>query len=121
MIRSGEEELICDLAETYRVYDYRSLPLTLVSTLAAGLGRDSRIKLKMSGLQCGLDTMLLAAVADRLSYLLWAQTKDAQHGRNKPASIYEMLSDPETKQSDIEAFATADDFDSEWQRRTMEA
>lgn len=121
MIHAGEDELICDFAETYRIYDYRSLDASLAATLAAGLGGDSRIKLKMSGLRCGLDTMLLAMAVDRLSYLLWAKTKDAKHGRNKPESIYEMINSPEKAKKENEAFDTAEDFDLEWQRRIMEA
>ena len=49
MIRFDEDALICDLAETYHIYDYRSLPVKLVATLSAGLRDDSRIKLKAAG------------------------------------------------------------------------
>lgn len=34
MLNLSEDALICDFAETYHIYDYRSLPLRLVATLA---------------------------------------------------------------------------------------
>ena len=36
MIFTDEEALICDLAETYQIFDYRSLPVRTVATLSAG-------------------------------------------------------------------------------------
>lgn len=113
--------MICDFAETYRIYDYRSLPLALASTLAAGLGNDSRIKMKMSGLRCGINTMLLAMAVDRLSYLMWSKTKDAQHGRNKPGSVYELIMQAGKKETEIEAFTSSEEFEDEWRRRIEEA
>ena len=49
MIRLDRDALICDLAETYHIYDMRSLPLQTVATLSAGLRDDSRIKMKAGG------------------------------------------------------------------------
>lgn len=69
MIQLDEDALICDLAETYQIYDYRSLPVKLVATLSAGLRDDSRIKLKAAGTSVGLDTTILAAIADNLTML----------------------------------------------------
>ena len=49
MLRTDECALICDLAEVYHIYDYRSLPARRVATFAVGLRKDSRIKTKMRG------------------------------------------------------------------------
>ncbi|MBQ4177615.1 MAG: hypothetical protein II640_09125, partial [Lachnospiraceae bacterium] len=49
MINADEDALICDLAETYGIFDMESLPVKLVATLAMGLRGDSRIKMKISG------------------------------------------------------------------------
>lgn len=43
MIRLDEDAVICDLAETYGVLNYRELPLQTVATLASGLHADARI------------------------------------------------------------------------------
>lgn len=48
MIVTDEDSLICDLAETYHVFNYRELPVKLLATLSVGLRADSRIKLKIS-------------------------------------------------------------------------
>lgn len=47
-----------------------------------------------------LNTMLQAGILDRLSILIWQQTEDAQTGKNRPASIVDLLTgnaqEPET-------------------------
>ena len=65
MIRDDEDALICDFAETYQIYDYRSLPLRLVATLAAGLRENSRVK--SAGANASVTNTLLAIIADQLT------------------------------------------------------
>ena len=38
MLALDEDAFICDMAQTYHVYDIRSLPLPYLATLASGLG-----------------------------------------------------------------------------------
>lgn len=116
MINTDEDALICDLAETYRIFDYKSLPLSTVATLSVGLRDDSRIKMKMRGVQHALDTVLMAAVADRLSTLVWFQSEDGVKGINRPASILSTLLGEKQEERTVEAFDSADDFDREWKR-----
>lgn len=117
MIATDEDALVCDLAETYHVLDYRSLPARLVATLAAGLRESSRIKLKMAGMPCTSETLLLAMAVDRLSLLFWAKTDDGQKNRNRPESIYMRILGANTKQeSDIVAFESRSDFEAERKR-----
>ena len=78
MIDADEDALICDLAETYQVYDYKQLPLTTVAVFAYGLKDDSRIKQSLSDQVAPVDRLLLAGIVDRLSMLLWIQSKDGQ-------------------------------------------
>ena len=91
MIAEDEDALTCDLAETYRIYDRHAVPVRLLATLACGLRDDSRIKMRLAGTRISLDTMLRAVIADRLSFLAWARTKDGEKNRNRPASILEAL------------------------------
>lgn len=107
MIGADEHSLICDFAETYHVFDYKSLPVRLAATLAAGLRDGSRIKLKLADMQVSPDTLLLAAIADRLGILVWQKTKDAEKGKNRPRSILESL---QPKQTDVSTFASGEDF-----------
>ena len=77
MIEADEDALICDLAETYGIFNYRSLPPRLVATLAAGLRDGSRIATVMTDMKVSITDTLLAIVADRLGQLIqcWS-TKD---------------------------------------------
>jgi len=67
MLALDRNALICDMAETYGIFDINRVPVTLLSTLAAGLGENSRIKLKQNGLKAPWNTILLAAIVDMLS------------------------------------------------------
>lgn len=112
MLATDEDALVCDLAETYGIYDYRSLPLSRVATFAVGLRENSRIKLKMQKAQYSLETMLLASVTDRLSTLVWIQSKDSASGQNRPKSIVaQMLCKEEQGDKDIEVFDTPEAFE----------
>lgn len=110
MVATGEDDLICDFAETYHIYDWRSIPVKLAATLAAGLPDNSRSIRRLAGLPCGMDTLLLAAIADRLSLLVWSKTKNAQKGRKRPQMITEGLL-KKTEKKDIEAFNDVDSFE----------
>ena len=50
---------------------WRTLPLRLAATLAAGLPGESRSVLKLRGLRISNETQLLASVADSLFRLEW--------------------------------------------------
>lgn len=116
MIRTDETALICDLAETYGILDYRALPLKTVAALSSGLRDDSRIKLKISGQKISSDIALLAAAVDRLSMLVWVKTKDGQKGRNKPDSILQKLMGGRQEEEDYMVFQTPEDFDAAWKK-----
>lgn len=75
MIHTDEEALMCDLAETYGIFNYRSLPARLVATFSVGLRDDSRIKMKMNGVKASNDTLLLAHMLDRLNQFMGCSTE----------------------------------------------
>lgn len=116
MITADEEALICDFAETYGIYNYRKLPLKTAAILAAGLRDNSRIKIKLSGLNAAPETILNAAIADRIGMLVWMQSKDGVKNQNRPASILDKILNPEKKKEDVTTFATGQDFEDEWNR-----
>ena len=62
MLKTDEDALICDLAETYHIYDWQSYPLGLIATLAAGLRDDSRIKMRLAG--CRVRPLFFLSAAD---------------------------------------------------------
>ena len=109
MVALDEDALVCDLAETYGVYDYRALPLHTVATLGLGLSYNSRIKQRMAGIAVPLDTYLLAQVVDNLSMLCWLNSEDGRKNRNRPQMISAKLRMVEVK--DTGRFADASDFE----------
>lgn len=115
MIAVDESALMCDLAETYGIYNYRQLPPTLVAVFSLGLRNDSRIKMKLSGQTVPLETMLLASIVDKLSILIWFQTKDGQKGRNRPKMITDILLE-QKKETEVLAFRSGEDFEKERRR-----
>ena len=110
MIATDEDALICDLAEVYHIYNYKSLPVKMVATFSVGLRENSRIKMKMNDMKFPLDTMLLATIVDKLALLVWMQSKDGAEGVNRPTSIVATLLD-EPKEKEIVSFSTPEDFE----------
>lgn len=110
MIKADEDALICDLMETYGVLDYKALPPAKAACLAAGLRNDSRIKMKMIGARIDIKTRLLAAIFDKLNWLCWTHTKDAQHNRNRPESILGILTG-EQQEDNTMAFNSPKEFE----------
>lgn len=110
MIATDEDALICDLAETYGILDYKALPVTKVALFSVGLRNNSRIKLKLQDTEYSMETLLLAAMVDKLSILVWSKTKEAQKGTGRPESIVtKMLGE----KKEIMSFNTVDDYERE--------
>ena len=118
MIKTDENALICDLAETYQIYNYRQLPPFQVAIFAIGLREDSRIKMKLSGVKVPPNILLLSGIVDRLNLLLWSKTKDGSKGVNKPKSILDELYN---KENDVSAFASGEDFERERNKLIQQA
>lgn len=107
----NESALICDFAQYYHIYDWKALPPAYAAVLAAGLPESSRSMRKLTGLPCDLNTVLLAAIADRLSALVWTKTKK---GTKKPEMLVEKLyekSEKKVGKTEIETFRDADAFE----------
>lgn len=109
MIRLDEDALICDLAETYHILDYRSLPVKLVAALSAGLRDDSRIKLLAAGSAVSQEMILLATIADRIEMFRYGFSENASKGKNPPVSIVEALLGDDNKQA--KGFNTPQEFE----------
>ena len=110
MLATDETAVICDLAETYGVLNYRALPVKTLAALCAGLRENSRIKMTLSGVKVETELTLLAAAVDRLTFLAWAKTKDGEKNVNRPKSIVDVLNGT-VKDSDVMAFDTAEEFE----------
>lgn len=116
MIALDEQALVCDLAEVYHIFDYRSLPVKLVATLSSGLGDNSRIKKKARNETVDTDTFLMAIIADRLARLEYVMTG----GRgDEPKYITEILTGKNEKNdnSALRKFASGAEFMKAWEEK----
>lgn len=102
---------MCDLAETYHIYDYKQLSPQQIAVFSIGLRENSRIKMKMTGQSVPLETMLLAGIQDRLNISLWFKTKDGQKGKNKPKMVVDILNKPVEKPKRKLQFNSGEEFE----------
>lgn len=109
MLEADEDALVCDLAETYGIYDYESLPVQTVAALSIGLRGDSRIMMKMTGQELSRTDLILTIIADYLALILWSKTKDGKHNRNKPTPLRDMFRTK--KESDVAGFDSPEEFE----------
>ena len=118
MIATDENALICDFAETYHIYNYRSLPVSLAAILCVGLRDDSRIKMKIAGSKVPFSTLILGMISDQLGHLIWSMSEDGRRGQNRPQRIIDILYDADNKPSasDILTFDTPESFEKTRQR-----
>lgn len=110
MISTGKSELICDLAETYGIYDYRSLPASTAATLAAGLREDSRIKTKQRGYKAEDDTkVLIGHVYDRLVDVLYRLGAYKKHPKSLAMEL--MGIEEGTAKKELRAYSSGEAFE----------
>ena len=109
MVRLNEDALICDLAETYHIFDYRSMPPRLVATLAAGLGDNSRIKRLAGDQPASSEVMLLGGILDALHAIMY---KLSDGSSEPPMSIIDLMFGKENgPQKQCMSFESYDDFE----------
>lgn len=115
MLTTDENLLICDLAETYHILDYKQLPPSRVAVFALGLRENSRIMMKMNGDKVTLENMLLASITDRIGLLVWLNTSDGYKGTNRPKAITDMLIGLPNEKEQM-SFTTGEEFEKARQR-----
>ena len=93
MIHEDKSSWICDMAETYNIYDYKRVPARQLGILSAGLREDSRIRQKLEGIKADPDTIIMARIYDVVNTILWTKTKDAEKGKNQPKSFAQRFID----------------------------
>ena len=118
MVSAGRDELLCDLAETYHIYDFKALPARTLATLSVGLRDNSRIKMLMRGEKVSAQDAMMAAAVDRLTLLVWMQTEDGVQGINRPPSLLEQLLGEPNSTGEVVGFETTEDFERAWEALT---
>ena len=109
-------ELICDFAEYYHIYDMRAFNIRYIAILAVGLREESRTKIKMNNMKLGMQSLMLAKIADNTSFLAWAKTEDGMKNVNRPPMILEALMKADDQEA-AQGFDTVEDFQAEYERR----
>ena len=66
MMSKFPDELTCDMAETYGIFDIKRVPVKLLATLAVGLRDDSRVMMAKRGTIVDNKTILMAQMVDLL-------------------------------------------------------
>lgn len=102
--------MICDLAETYHVFNYRELPAKLLATLVAGLRADSRTKMEINGAKAPTDTLIMALIYDKLNQWVWLNSKQGRKGQNPPLSLVEKLTTVKVKPK-VQSYDSGNEFD----------
>ena len=82
--------------------DWRSLPLRLAATLAAGLPEDSRSMMKASGKTVPLH------IADRLTQILWGLSNDTRTVPSVLADLHGLSADSDT---DVQSYDSPEEFE----------
>ena len=117
MLSVSEEDIICDLAETYHITDYRAAAPSTVATLCIGLPDYSRIKRRIAGIKLPLTDMLLALIVDGINTLIWQNTKDGMKGRKRPESLFKKLTEDKKPKDEYEA-VSIEEFNA-WHKSMM--
>ena len=88
--------------------DWRSLPLRLAATLAAGLPEGSRSMMKASGKTVPLHIELQAYTADRLTQILWGLSNDTRTVPSVLADLHGLSADSDT---DVQSYDSPEEFE----------
>lgn len=116
VIANSEDQLICDFAQYYHIFDYKELQPSLAATLAMGLPEESRTKKKLTGVNVTLDQMLLALILDDFNFFLWSRRRKKGP---KPKQVYKMLTEPEKPKEELMSFRSPKEYEA-WRARKEE-
>lgn len=111
MLREAREELLCDFAEVYHIYDLRAFSVQYIAILAKGLRPESRTKMKISKAEVTFDRLAMATLIDGVNLLIWQNTKSGQKGKHRPKSVAEKLIKRESEESEVVGFDSIEDFE----------
>lgn len=105
MLSEDRDAVICDLAETYHILDYKSVPAQTLAILCAGLRDDSRIKLHMAGFNHVPDVFTNTHISDELTLIRYFLT-----GSQKDPPLYQDIMRGKRKQNNTVGYSSPEEF-----------
>ena len=108
MLGVDRDAVVCDLAETYHILDYKAVPVMTLATLCAGLHDDSRIKMRMMGLRHIAPSFAFVRMADTLTILNYALT--AKKGAKMPTLYQDIMTSKQEKRKQ-DGFSSIAEFE----------
>lgn len=109
MLGSEEDAFICDMAETYHIYDIEQYPVTLIATLLSGLREDTRTIMALTGRKLSLKQTVDVLTYDAINLILWSKTRDGQNNVNRPKRLIDILNNKEVKE-EVEGFDSGEEL-----------
>lgn len=113
MLATDEDAFRCDMAETYHILDYKALPVETLAVLAFGLRENSRIKMKIAGVQ----TIPIEIVLPQIYDVLACIGAGLSGAKEAPPSMMDIVKGRNKEKSEnMVAFDSGEDFRREWDR-----
>lgn len=112
MLAKDKDALVCDLAETYHIYDYKELPVKTLAVLASGLRENSRIMMSMRGYTYLAPELVLPQIYDILSVLVFNK-------EDRPPSMTSVMTGAAAEKT-TKGFKSGADFEAERERLIKE-
>lgn len=102
MVTEYPDELTCDMAETYGIFDIKRVPVRLLATLAVGLRDDSRVKRAKSKTIVDDTVIMLAYIVDLLRGVKFEDENSLRR--------YYLMPDERPSQKDYEVYSSPEEF-----------
>lgn len=109
MLGTDRDAVICDLAETYHLFDLDSVPLMTLAALCAGLHADSRIKLRLMGATRIAPMFSLVQLADTLTALKYELEGDTKAAL--PQMLHDVMIGKQTTKNKTAGFESVEAFE----------
>lgn len=113
-MEEAEDEMVCDLAETYNILDFERLPVERVAVFVYGLRDTARIWQKLG--HNNFDREIQVLIYDKLAWLAWSRSRAAEEGGAAPEPLYNKIYGKQ-KNNPEEAvkFDSPQDFKNAWE------
>lgn len=114
MLSTDKDALICDMAETYHIYNIEALPVETLATLSYGLRDNSRIKMKIAGVEYVPLEIIMPQIADNMAIIRYSLT--AKKGDAPPKLMSSYIYGDTKKSKETKSYSTGAEFEAERRR-----